>query len=179
MKLDFNNIVDYDRDYINLVFTLQRHIHLNNCFKSSNTVQQHQQQQQQQCRYKFPKEASVQTEIKVEKYQKPPNDYHVQINFKRVNDMNIVNHSKEQLQHWRANCECSLLDDLRRVIAYVSKYATKPESRSEVFSAAFASVFHKDADQYADTSRELKRVFTKVMAERDVTVQEALHGLLG
>jgi hypothetical protein len=60
----------------------------------------------------------------------------------------------------------------------VSKYAVKSEVKTSVLSAAFASIFGA-AQPNADTTRELKRVFTKVMAVRDVTTHEALHGLLG
>lgn len=47
-----------------------------------------------------------------------------------------------------------------------------------MFGAAFNTVFAQQTD-FMDTRQALRRVMTRVMAERDVTVHEALHILLG
>lgn len=65
------------------------------------------------------------------------------------------------------------------MLAYVTKYATKAETKSNVFNAVFVSVFNEGSLLSVDTRLCLRRVMTKVLAERDVTFQEPLHQLLG
>ena len=98
---------------------------------------------------------------------------------KRRNDNRILNHNTEALELWRGNCELSLCHDLRRVVKYVSKYASKPETNSGVFQSVFKKVFERANSNTTSTHLALQQVMTKVLAERDVTVHEALHQLMG
>lgn len=174
MGLTYGQVEDHDQDRTDLTFVLQHHrCILGQCSKVVNG--------KQECRFKFPK--NLQDTTKVEVVRDKLRDqtygpYRVELTAKRINDPNIVNHNVEQLEHWRANVDCSVLHDLKKVLAYVTKYAVKPEQRSSVFSAAFNTIFAQQTD-FWETRQALRRVMTRVIAERDVTVQEALHILLG
>lgn len=170
MAIDYPEVTDHAQDRIDLTFCLQRHICIDSvCRKIVDGVQS--------CRYKFPRERSPKTFIRVIRDKLKNNlygPYRIEIVSKRHNDDRIVNHNIEQLIHWRANCDFSLLTDAIRVMKYVSKYATKPETRSNVFKNAFHAVFSNAADS-VDTRFALRQVMLKVLSERDITVQEAFH----
>ena len=173
MHLDYPDVKDHDQDRIDLTFCLQRHICVHGlCLKTFNG--------NQECRFKFPKAKCSQTCVRVIREHRHDGSFgqcRLELLSKRDKDVRIVNHNIEQLEHWRANCDFSVLFDLKKVLAYVSKYATKAESRSNVFKAAFNSVFARSLDEI-DTRHALRQVMTKVLAERDVSVHEALHLLL-
>ena len=98
---------------------------------------------------------------------------------KRVNDIFINNHNSRMLQFWRANLDFSLTYDLVKVESYVTKYASKSETRSGVFKTAFENVFNEARADQTNTKSALKRVLTKVLGDRDVSTHEAHHLLLG
>ena len=174
MQLKYNQINNHYQDKLDLSIMLQRHVCRSGiCLKIKNG--------QQNCRFNFPKEHSEKTTITVvqEKSNTQSPRYKIEINAKRHNDQRIVNHNHYQLQHWRANCDLSLLFDLTRVVKYVNKYATKAEKRSSVFNSAFKSVFSENNLEGIDTKASLRKVMTKILGERDVSLHEALHLLLG
>lgn len=174
MSIRYRDVADHVQDRMDLTFVLQHHrCILGQCSKVVNG--------QQTCRFNFPKQLHDRTLVEVVRERRrdgTEGQYRVELMAQRVNDPNIVTHNVDQLEHWRANVDCSILYDLRKVLAYVSKYASKPENRSSVFGAAFNTVFAQQTD-FMDTRQALRRVMTRVMAERDVTVHEALHILLG
>ena len=174
MTIGYPSVVDHELDYTDLVFTLEKHICADRkCLKLVNN--------QRTCKYGFPKPRCHETiiEVKVDRRRdgslKPPR---LEVSLKRENCGHILTHNRDQLVHWRGNCDWSPLFDLRRVIMYVNKYANKAEEKSSILAAAFASIFG-NTHPNVDTVRELKRVFTKVIAARDVTTNEAIHALLG
>jgi hypothetical protein len=98
---------------------------------------------------------------------------------KRVNDTNISNHNQTIAKYLRVNHDFTLIFDEKRILDYITKYQTKPEKRSNVFNAALNTVFNSEFQDGLDTRAALKRVFTKVQGERDVSVPEIIHLLQG
>lgn len=175
MSQRYSDITDHDADLLHLTVCLQRHrCKVGLCQKMVN--------KELKCRWKYPKSQSDTTTISVVREKTingKPGSYRIEINGTRMNDMRIVNHNRDQLRHWRANCDFSILHDLTKVLQYVTKYATKAETKSSVFDAAFASVFNEGSIEGIDTKQGLRKVMNKVLAERDVTIHEAIHQLLG
>ncbi len=64
-----------------------------------------------------------------------------------------------------------------RVERYVTKYASKGETKSGVIKSAFTEIFETTREGETDTCLALKRVMTKVLGSRDVSRAEALHCL--
>lgn len=77
----------------------------------------------------------------------------------------------------RANCVLSLLTDPVRVMAYVDKYPTNPECRSNVFNRAFDTAFSQ-LNTHAETYFLLRHFMIRVLGQRDITVQETSHHIL-
>jgi len=68
---------------------------------------------------------------------------------KRVHYDRVVSHITNFLRLWRANVEASLIYDLRKVVKYVAKYASKPEKKSNPVNDSFKhilSLVHASAD---------------------------------
>lgn len=132
------------------------------------------------CRHKFPKPLSDTTRCN---YTRDSNSeksiWKLKVIGKRINSTRITNHNPTQLQWWRANCDFSLLFDINKVMLYVTKYATKPEQKSGVLIKAFKDVFNDSTIGEMDTILGLRKVFTSVIGERDISVSEALHQLTG
>jgi hypothetical protein len=85
----------------------------------------------------------------------------------------------EQIHLFRSNCDASLIYDLRKLIAYVSKYASKSETTSGACNAAFDSIFSTAVVDETNTHKALQQVLNKVIGQRDISVPEAVHLLLG
>ena len=98
---------------------------------------------------------------------------------RRVNDQRIVGHSPICLREWRANTDFSILFNLTKVMLYVTKYATKSETKSSLFNTAAYEVFSDDNSKELSNKTCLRKIFCRVLAQRDVAVPEAIHMLMG
>ena len=98
---------------------------------------------------------------------------------RRVNDQRIVGHSPVCLREWRANTDFSILFNLTKVMLYVTKYATKSETKSSLFNTAAYEVFSDKNSKELSNKTCLRKIFCKVLAQRDVAVPEAIHMLMG
>lgn len=133
------------------------------------------------CRFKYPKKMCQQTEIEFVRRQHKngtPANVEITIHPRRVNSANIACHVTEHLRAWRANTETSICHDLRRVLKYVCKYASKPETKSNPCLIAFKEVFNRADPNITSTELCLRSTMLKVLSNRDITVYEAVHGLL-
>jgi hypothetical protein len=133
------------------------------------------------CRFKYPKRLIPRTKLSFCK--RVTRDGHpcpteMSILLKRVNSPNITPHVPEHLRVWRGNMDTSVCHDLRRVLMYVTKYATKPESKSNPCRLAYKEVLLKATNENTNTVTALRHTMQRVLANRDITVFESVHGLL-
>lgn len=79
------------------------------------------------CRYKYPKEECNESYLKLNQKSKP---------FEYVparNDDRLNPYIKVVTEIWRANIDLQSITSIYAVINYIAKYASKHESRSQVF----------------------------------------------
>jgi hypothetical protein len=132
------------------------------------------------CRWRFPKERTLVTTIEYSRGKikgAATGPWILDIVPKRKNDQRINTHNPEVLKLTRANGDFSLTHDPVRVERYVTKFASKGETKSGVFKSAFTEIFENAREGETDTRLALKRVMTKVLGSRDVSRAEALHCL--
>ena len=72
----------------------------------------------------------------------------------------------------------SVLHNLFKVKKYVTKYASKPETKSSLFVSSAKTIFSGDCANLR-TKDLLRKVMTKVLSQRDIAVMEAIHLLMG
>lgn len=165
-----------DKDLLDLIYLLQRHeCKTGRCIKVYKEIEQ-------PCRFKMPKDLSEDTHIEyVCNKNKDGTDGPCQLKvvLKRVNDNRISNFSKTVLYLWRSNHDWSFVTCLKKVLAYILKYASKSEIKSSIFQKIYKQVFEMADETTTDTHLALKQVMTKVLGERDITRNEAIHQLLG
>jgi hypothetical protein len=125
------------QDYVDLVNKLQRHTRCNSsyCLRTDRTGNQ-------SCRFGYPKET---TEIT---YLRDDNGRPELITAR--NDPLINPHNRLQLQGWRANVDLKPILSMNAAIQYISKYASKSESRSAAFSVLLTRIL--DASNPNDSS---------------------------
>ncbi len=179
MAQHLHDIIDHDTDLFNLQVFLQRHrckpgLCLRKLMKEGVC--------EEKCKYDFPRSENPSTYLNFKRKQKRDGTFtrfQIEIMGKRVNDTNISNHNKTIAKYLRVNHDFTLIFDEKRILDYITKYQTKPEKRSNVFNAALNTVFNSEFQDGLDTRAALKRVFTKVQGERDVSVPEIIHLLQG
>ena len=81
------------------------------------------------------------------------------------------------MRKWRANTDMSVLHNLFKVKKYVTKYASKPETKSSLFVSSAKTIFSGDVANLR-TKDLLRKVMTKVLSQRDIAVMEAIHLLM-
>lgn len=89
-------------------------------------------------------EKSETTIIKYKNVKRKPTDHdnwELHIVPKRVNNDRISSHNIYQLQHWRANVDFCIVHDYNKITQYVAKYASKTETKSNAYKAAFEEIF--------------------------------------
>lgn len=124
--------------------------------------------------FQFPSEI---TKVKYENLKKKAGEkdnWELHIVPKRINSDTIAPHNIHQLKHWRANVDFSIVHDYRKVTQYVAKYASKAEVKSNAYKSAFEEIFN-DSDKSLESRCGLKKVITKVLGMRDISMHEALH----
>ena len=125
---------------------------------------------------RFPKRLLDKTEVNCRMRRGVPD---LEIEAKRHHSTRVNTHNTDFLRIWRANTDASLIHCLRRVIKYIAKYASKPEKKSNVCLDSYKFVFSRFAGSEITTHQALIKVMQRVLSERDVSVYEAVHQLLG
>ena len=165
-----------ENDILTLTYLLQRHeCQMGRCLKIYNGVCQ-------RCRFKMPKPICEKTKIEYHRDQHRDGSFgpwQLKVIQKRVNDQRITTFCKEIMYIWRANHDFSFPESMRKVMLYIVKYASKSEVKSSVFAKIYKTIFDMADAATTDTHLALKQVFTKVLGERDITRNEAIHQLLG
>lgn len=83
------------------------------------------------------------------------------------------------MQVWRANTESSITFNLIKVTRYTTKYIEKSEVQSNACVQAYKEVFEKANIQESHTHKCLKTIMMKVLGQRDISIFEESHQLLG
>ena len=97
---------------------------------------------------------------------------------KRQNCGRLIAFSIEALRTLRGNQDWNATYDGRRLVAYITKYAAKPEKKSNIFNKLYKEFFI-NADENASTAELLRGLMLKVLGQRDISHHEALHQLMG
>ena len=86
-------------------------------------------------------------------------------------------HSKPLLLAWHANMDLQPVLDQNVAIKYVSKYASKPKVASDSYHHALSTFCHH-LPQNLPAERTVQSLFAKMVSDRDISAQEAIHLLL-
>ncbi|GAV01485.1 hypothetical protein RvY_12191 [Ramazzottius varieornatus] len=90
------------------------------------------------------------------------------------NDPLLNGHNRVQLQTWRANCDWSAIVDVKALLRYVTKYASKSEKRSQTFGQMFQNLLLQANDD--DLPRQaVQRLLITSVNEQDYSAQEVCH----
>jgi hypothetical protein len=165
----------FEEDILDLTYRLQKHVcKIGNCKKIYNGLVQN-------CKLNMPKELTNDTRIEYsQKKLKNGNlgPWECSVIAKRLNNEYIIDFNQEILHIWRGNGNFSLCFEYYKIFLYILKYTTKPETKSNTFKEIFNQIFECASDS-TDTKSSLKKLMMKVLGERDVTPNEAIHTLLG
>jgi hypothetical protein len=115
------------------------------------------------CKSDFPKALNPNTSLTYKRAQKQDGSYtpfSIEILPKRVNDSNIVAHSKLMLSYCRSNCNMMLLISPKIILNYITKYQTKSETKSDVFKSAIVDIFNSSKSDNIQTKVGLRKVMT-------------------
>ncbi len=94
------------------------------------------------------------------------------------NDLFINPYNRLQLQGWHANVDLKLILSIYVALQYISKYASKGESRSIAFSEIFNQILNNsDPNDVSLTS--IQKLLLSSISEWDISVQETCYLLLG
>lgn len=153
-------------DYSKLINIVQRHTRCtSSCLKklrNSNTLV---------CRYKYPKQLNEETRITRNEHGK------FEISFKR-NDPRMNNHNPFVSIHWRANTDFQPIISLDSVIHYISKYASKCETSSNLLNNVVNSIGGLNTTNRNATSF-IQSIFCTQCGLRDYSAQECIWILMG
>jgi ATP-dependent DNA helicase PIF1 len=161
-----NELLDDMQDYIELINKLQRHTRCSPsyCLRIDPS-------RQQICRFGYPKEISHQTYIRDDGHGQPEL-------ITARNDPLINPHNRLQLQGWRANVDFKPILSIHAALQYISKYASKAETRSGAFSDIYNQILC--ASNPDDPSlNSIQKLLLQSISERDISAQETSHLLLG
>ncbi|KAL7291691.1 hypothetical protein TKK_0014481 [Trichogramma kaykai] len=164
-KIRFSDVTstNYAQDLSNLLNAFQRHTKCgSHCLRSKNNVYK--------CRYNFPHDTSNVSMIDDE------NGY---FTFKpKRNDQYIQTYNNIITQVWRANTDCTLILDLKAVISYIAKYASKAEKTSKSYLDFLNDLINaKSQDDLARSA--LTKIIVSCVSERDYSAQKVAHILMG
>ena len=166
------------RDLLDLIYCLQRH----KCIVGA-CLKYDEHGKLGACRFRSHENVlSPETKIVYIRPKKKDNslgEWQMKILPKRTYDTRIVHHMVEQIKLFRSNCDASLINDLKRLIQYVNKYATKSETTSGACNAAFDTIFADAESDLTNTHKAMQQVLNKVIGQRDISSPEAVHHLLG
>ena len=86
-------------------------------------------------------------------------------------------HNQLQLSAWRANVDMQYCVSLRKVVDYITKYASKSEPRSKPLAEIYSTIVRSlTADNSA--TKAVQKLLIKSVGERDYSAQKTCHLLL-
>jgi len=123
------------------------------------------------CRFKYPKDIRELSEVI--KDERGLLQFVTKRNDSVLNEYNTV-----QILGWRANVDFTPCVSRGAVEAYISKYCSKTEVKSESYGELFNTVLPKLEEDVAGTIA-FQKLLGELIIERDWTAQECMHILLG
>ena len=166
--IPFEDVVDQDEDYHDLVNSVERHTRCSPayCLKMVGP--------EMVCRFGYPKPVSHETEISFDELT--PGKVRATL-FTKRNDDRLNSHNRVMLQHWRANVDLQIIVDVDACARYMAKCAAKGEPRSQPVNEILKTCVDKvKPDDKASST--IKKAMMKVVGERDFSAQETAHMLI-
>ena len=93
------------------------------------------------------------------------------------NDELLNQHNITMLLGWQANIDFTPITSCKAVLAYIAKYCSKVEKKSESYSTMFNSILGS-LDSEDRVTVAYQKLLGKVIVERDWSAQECMHLLL-
>ena len=162
----YAEVQDHHQDLCDLIATCQRHTRCSAayCLRTKHGVQQ--------CRFGYPKPLQPETAIVRDEEN---NEEPVLITAR--NDGLINSHNPVQLSAWRANVDMQYCVSKRKVIEYITKYATKCEPRSQTMKEVYSNIVRNLKDN-GSALKVVQKLLINSVGERDFSAQETCHLLL-
>ena len=162
----YSDVQDHHQDLCDLIATCQRHTRCSAayCLRTKHGIQQ--------CRFGYPKQLQPDTAIvrDEENNQEP-------VLITARNDGLINSHNPVQLSAWRANVDMQYCVSKRKVIEYITKYATKCEPRSQTIKEVYSNIVRNLKDN-GSALKVVQKLLINSVGERDFSAQETCHLLL-
>ena len=161
--------MDFHEDLSDLIATCQRHNRCSAayCLRTQRGVQQ--------CRY--PKPLQPKTVLVMDKNEVADGNAMEPVLITARNDGYLNSLYPVQLSSWQANVDMQYCVSRRKVIEYVTKYATKSEPRSLPLREVYTRIVRSLKDDSTSLSAVQKLLINSV-GERDYSAQETCHLLL-
>ncbi len=162
----YSEVEDHQQDLNDLIATCQRHTRCSAayCLRTKNGVQK--------CRFNYPKPIQPETVVvrDEENNQEPV--------LMTARNVGLVNsHNPVQLSAWRGNVDMQYCVSKRRVIEYITKYATKCEPRSQTMKEVYTNIVRNLKDD-SSALKVVQKLLINSVGERDFSAQETCHLLL-
>jgi len=160
------HIDNHQQDLSDLIATCQRHTRCSPayCLRTKNGVQQ--------CRFHYPKPLQLDTVIVNDESN---NENHILITSR--NDGLVNSYNPIQLSACRGNVDMQYCVSKRKVIEYITKYATKCEPRSETMKEVYTNIVRHLNDN-STALHLIQKLLISTVGERDISAQETCHLLL-
>ena len=160
-------VSDSDRDYCDLVNTVQRHT----CCSAAYCLRKKGPLKELKCRFDYPRVLQAESTLTFEKL--PDNMIRATLTTKR-NDPRVNTHNRLMLQNWRANVDVQVIVDVNACARYMAKYAAKGEPRSQSVQSLFKSCVN-NTNSTSSSHTVLCRCMLRTVGE---SAQETAHMLL-
>ncbi len=162
----YSEVEDHQQDLNDLIATCQRHTRCSAayCLRTKNGVQK--------CRFGYPKPFQPVTTI-----MRDGDNNHEPVLLTARNDGLINSHNPVQLSAWRANVDMQYCVSKRKVIEYITKYATKCEPRSQTMKEVYSNIVRTLKDD-STVLKVIQKLLINSVGERDFSAQETCHLLL-
>ena len=93
------------------------------------------------------------------------------------NDGLVNSYNQIQLSAWRANVDMQYCVSLRKVIEYITKYASKSEPRSKPLAEVYSTII-RSLTTDSSAMKAVQKLLINSVGERDYSAQETCHLLL-
>ena len=158
---------DSDRDYCDLVNTVQRHTRCSAayCLRKKGPLKE------PKCRFDYPRVLQAECTLTFEKL--PDNIIRTILTTKR-NDPCVNTHNRLMLHNWSANVDVQVIVDVNACARNMAKYAAKGEPRSQSVQSLFKSCVN-NMNSTSSSHTVHQRCMLRIVGKRDFSTQETAH----